>query len=40
MAGYFHDHLFVPVERAEEVLELLVVVSLPGACLGTGRKVG
>jgi hypothetical protein len=23
MAGYFHDHLFVPVERAEEVLELL-----------------
>ncbi len=23
MAGYFHDHLFVPVERAEEVVELL-----------------
>ena len=23
MAGYFHDHLFVPVQRAEEVLELL-----------------
>jgi uncharacterized protein len=23
VAGYFHDHLFVPVERAEEVLEVL-----------------
>jgi uncharacterized protein len=23
MAGYFHDHLFVPVERAEEALALL-----------------
>jgi uncharacterized protein len=23
VAGYFHDHLFVPVERAEEALELL-----------------
>lgn len=23
MAGYFHDHLFVPVERAEETLALL-----------------
>ena len=23
MAGYFHDHLFVPVERAEEALDLL-----------------
>ncbi len=23
VAGYFHDHLFVPVERAGEALELL-----------------
>jgi hypothetical protein len=23
VSGYYHDHLFVPVERAEEALELL-----------------
>jgi hypothetical protein len=23
MAGYFHDHLFVPLDRAQEVLDLL-----------------
>ena len=27
VAGYFHDHLFVPVERAAEALELLHQVS-------------
>lgn len=27
MAGYFHDHLFVPVEKAEEALDLLSRLS-------------
>ena len=27
MAGHFHDHLFVPVDRAEDTLELLHQVS-------------
>jgi uncharacterized protein len=34
MAGYFHDHLFVPVERAEEALGLLHRLS--SASLSSG----
>ena len=26
IAGYFHDHLFVPVEQAEEAVRILGVV--------------
>jgi uncharacterized protein len=34
VAGYFHDHLFVPVERAEEALELLDRLSSGTLSLG------
>ena len=34
VAGYFHDHLFVPVERAAEALELLRRLASGGLSLG------
>jgi uncharacterized protein len=34
VAGYFHDHLFVPVDRAAEALELLRRLSSEGLSLG------
>ena len=34
VAGYFHDHLFVPVEMAAEALELLSRLSSGGLPLG------
>ncbi|HTV70507.1 MAG TPA: ACT domain-containing protein [Rhizobiaceae bacterium] len=27
VAGYFHDHLFVPIDRADEALEILAAIS-------------
>jgi uncharacterized protein len=34
VAGYFHDHLFVPVEKAEEALDLLSHLSSGGSSFG------
>ena len=29
VAGYYHDHIFVPKERAEEALQILTSLPLP-----------
>ena len=38
VAGHFHDHLFVPVERAEEALELLDQIWPRPGGLGRSRR--
>jgi hypothetical protein len=29
VSGFYHDHLFVPVDRAEEAMRLLVMPERP-----------
>ncbi|MEM9713093.1 MAG: ACT domain-containing protein [Actinomycetota bacterium] len=37
LAGFHHDHLLVPVDRADEAVELLVALRRSGQPTGTGR---